>query len=257
MKTKNLILFAIVLLIVLVLIDLLTGIFYWNRLYLVFDSGNFNNIVTPVVSILALVTYAGTLFHLINQNQIALSQSLKPFYEKELDELLKKASMISVEAYNGNETINYSVYNFIEGIKLSFSKLQNFDSFKRDTKQSESGYKFNVEDIETRNYFKFLDTLHQFSNTKNSVLLLLSEVVNLFKDVSNSKLIEEDKALFQEKLLKIFLSDYLNFIESMKKDTNNKYPICPFIYDDGDERIEFKKLYSTQFGKAYEDLKIN
>jgi len=64
--------------------DLLSGIWYWNRLNLKFDSGEFNNILTPLLTLIATPIYAFALYTTIKQNKIAHRQNLKPFYEKKL-----------------------------------------------------------------------------------------------------------------------------------------------------------------------------
>lgn len=63
-------------LILLILIDLSTGIWYWNKLNLKFNSSEFNNIVTPILTMIATPIYAWALYTTIKQNKIALSQNL-------------------------------------------------------------------------------------------------------------------------------------------------------------------------------------
>jgi len=98
MKTIKYFLIALIfILIILISIDLSTGIWYWNKLNLKFDSNEFNNIATPILTMIATPIYALALYTTIRQNKITLSQNLKPFYEKEIDNLILKAKKTSLK----------------------------------------------------------------------------------------------------------------------------------------------------------------
>ena len=54
----------------LLLIDILIGTWYRNRLELSFSSSEFNNILTPLSSFFAVVIYSVALFTTIRQNKL-------------------------------------------------------------------------------------------------------------------------------------------------------------------------------------------
>ena len=87
----------------LLLVDLFTGIWYWNRLNLKFDLANYNYVVSPTFAIFATIIYGLALFNAIKQNRIILSQSIeqnriilsqniKPHYEREIENLISQSS---------------------------------------------------------------------------------------------------------------------------------------------------------------------
>ena len=90
----------LVILITLVLVDILTRFFLWKGLNLVFNASNFNNIVTPIATVVAIGVYYNTLRNLIKQTEIIQSQNMKPFFEAKLKNLISKAESVIIE-YKG------------------------------------------------------------------------------------------------------------------------------------------------------------
>jgi ABC-type uncharacterized transport system permease subunit len=84
MKYARIIFGLLIVLIILVTIDLTTGIWFWNRKNLMFEPSNFNNTLTPIISFCAFIVYTIALFTTIRQNKIILSQNIKPFFEKQI-----------------------------------------------------------------------------------------------------------------------------------------------------------------------------
>ena len=88
MKYARIIIGLLIVLIILVTIDLTTGIWFWNKKNLMLEPSNFNNILTPIISFCAFIVYSLALITTIRQNKIILSQNIKPFFEKQIDEYL-------------------------------------------------------------------------------------------------------------------------------------------------------------------------
>ena len=119
MKLKYIIIIGLLILIIVLLgVDIFTGIWYWNRSNLIFDSENFNNIFTPILAFIAIITYSIALFTSIKQNRILHNQNIKPYYLKAIKKLRNKAKkgydspsqdyylVIDLEKVNDSDFIN-------------------------------------------------------------------------------------------------------------------------------------------------------
>ena len=89
-KGKNLVLLLLAIIIVLLLVDIGTGIWYYNRPHLSFSPSNFNNIATPIIGIISIGIYSLALFISAKQTLIIQSQNLKPHFERDFERLKKE-----------------------------------------------------------------------------------------------------------------------------------------------------------------------
>ena len=255
MKFRHLLAGLLLLFILLLAVDICTGIFYWNRLHLVFDASNFNNIVTPIVSTLALATYAATLFYLISQTKIILSQNLKPFFERELEVLNEAAADIRIKSYEGTVLCEYDINNYIKSISNTLNFLKYNSEFQKDIESYAKGAKFIERDIECKEYFDYLDNLTELVNENNPVILHYRKVLAFMLEVRCSKMIQEDRELLINRAKRTFLEPYLDFINEL--DTNQKHynPCIPILYVDVTDYIEFKQINKTVFRDVYDKVK--
>lgn len=236
-------------LIVLILIDIFTGIFFWNRLNLVFDASNYNNIVTPTATVLAFCVYTVTLIYLIRQTKIIQSQNMKPFFETKLKILISKAESVIIEYKGSDEVKKYNALTYINGLTTLYELLK-YD-FKEDLIRANEN--ITTEYIEGRSYYKRFSIIFEIINDKNPLYKYYLTVEQFLNDVETSTMTNEDKALFKKEVIDILLKDYIEFIRLL--DSNSIYnPEIPLLYITDSDCVEFKKLNQTKFRDCYDNV---
>lgn len=255
MKIKHIIIFLLSIAILLLLTDLITGIWYWNRLNLKFDPANFNNIFTPLFTIIATIIYAFALFTTINQNKIILSQNIKPHYEKEIENLVTKARELKIngEIANDGEPIEINALNYIKVINDTIIKLSQDNEFLEDYTKYENNELLTRDYFKSRNYFGKLLFLSEFTIGINQVSFLYQEIKLLIQEINQSKLISEDTELLKKQIKRYLLSEYMAFIDFMDKHPLIVPPI-PIVFD-LQEKIEFKLISNTNFREHFDWFK--
>jgi hypothetical protein len=255
MKTYRILFIFCALIITLLLIDLLSGIWYWNRLNLIFDAAIFNNLLTPIMTVLATIIYGWALFTTINQNKIILSQNIKPYYEKEIAKyvLKTKENKIDEKFIFDGEDIN--CLNYVKYIAKTYYILMENEEFNVDYIQCEKGKVITREYIKNRSYFKELLFLYNFSFGINPVEFLYSDIKTLIIEINGSKLIEEDKNILKKEIYRNLVLEYVKFFE-MDTDSVLSFPKIPFIYQDfNSDTVIWKRLSETSFNNHYNFFK--
>jgi hypothetical protein len=248
---KKIILGLLIIIAILISIDIFTGIFYWNRLNLDFSSDSFNDIVTPIISFFAFVTYAITLIYLIKQNKIILSQNLKPHYEKEYNLLVKKAKKTIIEK-GIIKPKKYNALNIVNAIYWSLYELTDSSNYNEDLEYFKEGKRFDRDYYKKRDYYENLLFLLNFTIDLNIISFFQENVITFKNEIKNSKLIQEDKSLFNNKIDRVFFSSYISLIEDMDK-REDFFPSIPMIYN-FDGEIIFRTINRTDFRKIYEKI---
>jgi len=248
---KKIILGLLIVISILISIDIITGIFYWNRLNLNFSSDNFNNIVSPIISFLAFLTYAITLIYLIKQNKIILSQNLKPHYEKEYDLLLKKAKKTTIEK-GIKKPKKYNALNISNAIYWSFYELTDSPNYNEDLDFYKKGKRFDRDYYKKRDYYENLLFLLNFTIDLNVMSFFQESVIDFKNEIISSKLIEEEKLLFSNKIDRVFFTSYISLIRDMDE-REDFFPPIPMIYN-FDGEIIFKTINRTDYRKIYDKI---
>jgi len=200
----------------LLIVDLLTGIWYWNKINLLFNSNKFNNIFTPIISFLAFIVYALALYMAIKQNEIILSQNIKPHYENEIDEYIAKAKEISIKNSLVLGSKEYNGFQYVDAIKDSLLTLTNDKDYNEDYEAYEKGEIKNKEYFKTRSYYDTLLFLSEFTIDLNEINFFNLELKNLTDEINISKLIQEDKSLLKKKIKRLFLDKYMTIMRFTK-----------------------------------------
>lgn len=257
MKFKQIILTLISILIVLVLIDILSGIFYWNRLNLRFNAENFNNIITPFVAVIALIVYSLALIINFKQSQIIQSQHLKPHFTDAIlkqrisfEELIFETDIIKTDFGNCNG-LNYPSV-IMEQIKV----LTKSHEFIADIESFEKGVKYNQEYFKKRDYYAALVFISGFT-INIDLSFKYKELIELGKEINESKLIESDKIQLKRTVSKEILRDYTSFI-GFEKGMKNILPKIPELYGNRllkGKLVDFKRVSETSFSRHYKELK--
>jgi hypothetical protein len=244
MKIKNKIAVAIICLLVsiglLVLIDILTGICYWNRLNLIFSSSIFNDLLSPITGVIAIVVYSYTLKVTIRQNRTINSFTIKDSLLKELTKLkqIYQNNLIDIDKSKFVTTIK-----FYDEIQFVFSELQNNKQYKEDIQHKD--VKFQIEEIEKKSYFKSFNLIRLFTlKLSQRHFHQLQEYIN---EIIDSELVLEHKKQIIKEIEKEILYDYISFSQEVifsKRFHNNEstYQILDDMYE-GDT-LTHLNLYS-------------
>src|SRR5690606_33835348 len=184
MKQKNFYLVIIILLslcAILLLIDITTGIWFWNRKNLVFESSIFNNVLTPTISFFSFIVYSGALYLAIKQNRIILSQNLKPYYENEILEYTQKAQNIIFEYKSINTYEFCNALNYIDFINSKLVELSANQDYLEDVEIYHNKGSFNKKHLESRSYYGIALFLSQFAISINRVSFFYEDVKMLIE----------------------------------------------------------------------------
>jgi hypothetical protein len=253
MNNRNLIIILLGLLIALVLIDILTGIFYWNRSNLIFDAANYNNIVTPTATVLAFVVYTITLLYLIRQTKIAQSQNMKPFFEAKLKALVSKGENVKIE-YRGSQNVEkYNALTYVAGLQKLFEVLKYDTDFVNDINNI-GQVRYKQSDIEDKPYYDRLNIIFEILNDNSSLLKFYQDIIDFLSEIEKSTMTNEDKFLLKKEVIDILLKDYIDFMRLL--DTTDKFnPLIPILYIMDTDNVEFKKLNETKFRDCYDNCR--
>lgn len=254
MKQKGLIYLIILIALIvaiLLLIDILTGIWYWNKYNLIFDSYEFNNILTPSLTIIATIIYATALFLSLKQNRIVLSQNIKPHYEIELENLINDAANTKIESNIVHVDQDINVTNYMKYLNDSILNLARNAQFLEDYQNYNEGKKITKKHIMESDYIHEIMFLSRFT-ILSKVSFFYDKLKYFIEEINDSKLITEDKVLIKKRLKMKLLVEYLSFVEFEGAHSNIMPPI-PLLYADlSNEEIQFGQISKTDFSKHYE-----
>lgn len=244
-----------ILVLIILIIDIALRYWYFNNFHLVYDSLIFNNVVTPIFTIISVLIYSFALFTALNQNKVILSQNIKPFYEREIEKLLihgKEIRFMSLTAEE-EESGKIDAFNYLNFINEKLLILSNdahynkdYDDFKNGILKDRSWYK-------NRSYRNELFFLNQFIFGISSVSYFYKKIEQLISEINESKLIEEDKILLKRHIFRTFLKDYMSFIETQLN--HDFMPPVPDEFSIPIDQVQFKQLAKTKFGEMYWNLK--
>ena len=219
MKIKKITLIIIsllVLIVLLVLIDIFTGIWYLNRLNLIFSPSTFNNLLTPMTGVLAIVVYSYTLKVTIRQNKTINSSTHKETLLKEIPKLKERYENNIMHI--GKET-TISTVKFFNELSLSFNQLHEDEQYLIDVQQP--NVKLTIKEIAKKSYYRnFLD-ISLFINKNNS----MNDFYYLQKfivEVIESDLVLNHKKYIIKEIENEILYDYLKFMDMII--FTSKYP---------------------------------
>lgn len=255
MKNKTTILIILLsLLVLLISIDLLTGIWYWNKLHLVFNSSSFNNIIAPLSGLAAVVIYTLALFTTMKQNKIILSQTIKPHFENDINELKVEGENTKIQGILLQYEQEYNILNYLKLISKAFKDLENDMQFKEDLIRFSGGKeKISPSYFENRSYFDKVLTLNSFMIGDFSIEFFYKKIAGLIEEVDKSKLILDDKIYLKKRIHRFFLMEYLAFVSFMDNNPNF-FPAIPMVVTTS-EFVEYQYLNKSEFRKHYKLLK--
>jgi hypothetical protein len=256
---KKIIPILLLIIAILIVIDVLIRIWYHNEFNLIFSSSEFNNILTPILTIIATIIYGWALLTTMGQNKIILSQSIKPFYEKEIEKLVNKAEATAIDkpSIYANENIN--LINYTKYITSSLFKLTEHKHYNEDYETfeySKDAQIITYDYLKSRSYFPEFIFLSQFTVPIGAVHFFYGDLMKLIEEINNSKLIPEDKILLKKQIQRTFLLEYLEIIRLERKKIMSFPPIPIVDFSVMPAGIKkFDQITNTDFNHYYNSFK--
>lgn len=219
--------------------DIVVRSWFSNGLHLVFDDDNFNNIVTPIATIISIGIYTWTLLVLIKQNKVIHSQNLKPNFQREYDSLIKSLSG------KIDNILTYKPIDLPEMFWRFHVDLGNDKHYKDDIRFHHMGNsdKYNFYEIGC-SYKKIASFLQLFAE---SGIYHYDPLAEFIKRVKESDLMEDDKEHFLLIIKTEVVNKYIYFIDNMSY-TDRLY----LIPISNGNLVEFKPFAFTAIRKHYD-----
>jgi hypothetical protein len=197
-KTTTQILIGVLFLFIILLItDVFVHLRYQSEKVLQFDSNEFNNILTPIISFLGFLCIIITIIVALNQLYFNNSET----YYKGISEVIFE---IFNRAPKENFYPNIQVFDFLMTIRSRVDEVLKDEQYKYDLQNFLSG---KAVSSKGRQYDDILGELRFF---KIQALMLYKETLNLIKEIeTHPKLTEIHKDLLLQKLIGGPCSEYL------------------------------------------------
>lgn len=237
---------------VLVSIDILTGIYFWNRNNLYFNPSEFNSLITPLAAIVSSIISSVALIISLKQNIIVRSQHFRPYFEKEIEryiELVKKQPLrdnLLPEQYR-----RFNGLTFMKLVTEVLFDLTHDTDYLEDLERYQHGETLNKTYFKERSYYSIALFLTGYGIGLFNAFYF-DDLRTLIEEINISKLSETDKKQLKKQIRRIFLEDYLSYLSSEKSSGLN-HPLIPMVIRFPEEKsIEFKQLYETKFADHFD-----
>ena len=236
-KTKRDFFIAVAILLV---IDILVRSWFCSELHLKFDSTIFNNIVTPIATLVAIFIAAAAYKYQLGQN-------ILPHIEREFERVSK---VVKAENPEGLQTkySNVSTKDFIKNLsKIHIQLLLDPNrEYVDDFNDSKNGKFHSALYYKGRSYFEEINYLNYFAVIG---LNELYSVVNLIGLIRDSVLSQRDKEYFYRRVYLELVKDYVDYIMSRNSPNVVEFMI-PIL--NGELNIKFQSLLSEAFTRPYD-----
>ncbi len=236
---------------VLLLIDILTRYFF--ILHLEFDSTIFNNVITPIGTVVSAILFFYALALTIKQNKIILSQSLKPHFDekfKRIEEDFQKTGRLP----NYGARPKATAKKMVDDLWEIYRALSQDAEFQDDLHShiNNIGFKPNIKYFQSRTYHELAQCLTSYAT---NTLWDLKAVVEFIDDINSSNLVDDDKKYLKKRIKEVLVDEYFWLIENNDFDDTMFY--FPFLrYKDPFSEIQFVHLLrQPNFRKYYEVFK--
>lgn len=261
MKLKYLILTLLLILIALIITDIITGIWFWNKYNLIFNAANFNNIITPILTLIAIIIYGLALFTSIKQNRIIYDQSILPYYLDEIKKLKKKAKNKNFDTLNLFEGKKVNLLNFTTHLFSAITNLTKNIEFLKDYEDFKNGIERDFEYFKTREYFNYLMFIYEFT-IGFDIKFNFIDVKQLVEQIDSSELIKNNKTILKKRIKReLHIQEYIAFVEFFDKNSGKIAPLIPMtlesILKNNGQKVMFKSITDTSLKEPYEWYKNN
>lgn len=246
-------------LIILVLTDLIIGIWYWNKMNLQFNSSEFNNILTPIVSLVSFGVLIYAVLVSVRQNRITLSSNIKPHFENKIQSILNTLKNTTIDDFLAISLFpgqTFNGLNYMNAVVESMNILRMDKDYQKDYKLFiDEGKVYKHDDYRNKNYFSVLYFVSNYAMNDHPYSSCNEQIKKLCVEIKKSKLINEDKKYLIEHIKKELVLKYLMFLENEQKYTVIK-PMLLIIFERQNQPT-YKYLYQTEFANLYNWFKEN
>lgn len=249
MKKINWVIILLSVIIMLLLLDILTGIWYLNRVDLKFSSVEFNNIITPISGIIAIIIYSVALTTSQKQNKIINSFQHKDLFIKDIQKLRKEGKEIEVKL------VGIYTTNFIE-FESTITNIFIEELFKNDEYEIDTNTYNDIskEEIEKKSYYPQMIFINQIvlkHSLNHGYYIKLQKLIN---KVLDSDLIDSHKKEIFEEIENELIRDYLELINTIKtisKYSRKSIPFAITTLDIKQMNYKWMSILSTELSEFY------
>jgi hypothetical protein len=217
--------------------------------HLKYDAGNFNNVFTPISSIIGAVAVIVTLLFLRRQNNLILGQSVRDNIEKELD-ILK--TRLTNETFKFQDMSNWKTMNGIDVYDF-FTKIENElrkePLYQNDLRDYYNGSLHDIEHyLKKGSYTRYIVFLNPFALHGYSGLNRIAVFIHQIN--TSEYLLEQDKQHFKFRVRNELLENYMRFMENFS--IGPEQFMIPLIYKKNKVgKVEFQSFAQTAIGDYY------
>lgn len=235
-KQKGILISAII--IVLLVGDIFVRFFYKSELHLKFDSQEFNNISTPIISFCGFIAVIITIVLTIKQIKSQQGNNFLIYYRETFQK-------IAAETVENRQSIGFSTYellNFVNYYRSAFSNLKKFPQFVSDLSDFKQGINSSSSG---KTYDDILGNVRLFMASLDILLKryksLLGEIMqHTILDATQKELLIKD--LFESQVYKYYYGiTVLEFHNDLKE------MVSDFYIDFGIYEREQLKVFNNQF----------
>ena len=208
---KNAVYILLIAILLALIIDILIRIYYCQGVYLKFDSGEFNNIASPIISLLGFIGVIVTIVIAMKQFKLSISEKyliqLNDYIKSNYEEVEK--SEVDKLPYKKGDIVKFFSY-----VRLEYESLlqdKNYTTNKELIKQDNY-------DLNPQTYDNILGSLRLFNVQSR---MLFKEYFNKLNEIlENPQIVENHKEIIIGNFINNVLSYYIASCEIIK----NTYP---------------------------------
>ena len=210
-------------------------------------------VATPIISFIAIIIYARALKNSRQQNEVLLSQNIKPNFEKEIKGILedgKNTGHIIKVSQQTSENKSFDHIHIFDALDYHMRRLINSGEFKIDRDQKKD---LTEEYLQKRNYWNDLYWIRNIINRYSNSAIYYKTIENFLENLDNSRMIGEDKYSVKNHLrrqvLNKPLTTYRLFFMNLRLD---ELEIPIFTVEK--HKLEWQKIANSQLFKSIEKI---
>ncbi len=191
-----------------IIIDILTRTIYCKNIHLSFDSQEFNNIASPIISFFGFIGLIVTVLITINQFKLQLSSNYFDYYRNSVNKILQEENSSS----NTIQLLNFPLYTYEK-----YNELKKFPSYLDDFRKYLNGEKVSSNN---KDYDILLGTIRLF---RTNLAILLKRYELLIIEIRDHREISlSHKDLLFKELFANQIIEYISGLEFLESDQELK-----------------------------------
>lgn len=220
MKYSKLIFIILIFLIALISIDIAIRLFYCTKIHLSFNSQEFNNILSPIISFFGFVGVIVTILLTLRQIKHQQGSNYFNYYKEQINKMASEAPTKD----NGIVFSTYDLLNFPIYVSNKYDDLKKYPDYFVDLAKFKAGTSIKSDG---KPYDLILGNVRLFST---SLILLLKRYKSFINEIDNHKVLDKTqkhlllKELFDTQIEKYYNGCWLiDFDKELKNIKKNLY----------------------------------